>query len=64
VTSAVAGLPTDPLFRTKGHLVIDILTEVLADGVLLDFVCGDEAYGSCTELHEFCEGRDQAAATP
>ena len=60
VTSAVMGLPEDLLFRTKGQLAIDILTEAFADGVLLDFVCGDEVYGWCTELREFCEDHDQA----
>lgn len=60
VTSAVAGLPADLLFRTKGQLAIDILTKAIADGVLLDFVYGGEVYGSCTGLREFCEGRDQA----
>jgi hypothetical protein len=28
--------------------------------VRLDFVCGDEVYGSCTQLREFCEAREQA----
>jgi SRSO17 transposase len=60
VTSALAGLPADLVFRTKGQLAIDILTEAFADGVLLDFVCGDEVYGSCTELREYCEDHDQA----
>ena len=64
VTSAVAGLPANLLLRTKARLAIDILTETFAGGVLLDFVCGDEAYGSCTDLREFCEGRDQATAAP
>jgi DNA invertase Pin-like site-specific DNA recombinase len=32
----------------------------VADGVLLDFVCGDEVYGACTELREYCEDHDQA----
>ena len=59
-TSAVMGLPADLVFRTKGQLAIDILAEALADGVRLDFVCGDEVYGSCTELREFCEDHDQA----
>ena len=54
------GLPADLVFRTKGQLAIDILAEALADGVRLDFVCGDEVYGSCTELREFCEDHDQA----
>jgi SRSO17 transposase len=60
VKSVVMGLPADLVFRTKGQLAIDILAEALADGVRLDFVCGDEVYGSCTELREFCEARDQA----
>ena len=58
--SVVMGLPKDLVFRTKGQLAIDILTGVLAGGIRLDFVCGDEVYGSCTELREFCEARDQA----
>ena len=59
-TSLVMGLPEDLVFRTKGQLAIDILAEAVADGVRLDFVCGDEVYGSCTELREFCEDHDQA----
>ena len=60
VTSLVMGLPDDLQFRTKGQLAIDICTEAFADGVTLDFVCGDEVYGSCTKLREFLEGRHQA----
>jgi SRSO17 transposase len=60
VKSVVMGLPADLVFRTKGQLAIDILAEAFADGVRLDFVCGDEVYGSCTELREFCEDHDQA----
>ena len=60
VTSAVMGLPEDLAFRTKGQLAIDILAEAFADGVRLDFVCGDEVYGSCTQLREYCEDRGQA----
>ncbi len=59
-TSAVMGLPPDLVFRTKGQLAIDILTEALADGVRLDFVCGDEVYGSCTQLREYLEDHGQA----
>ena len=61
VKSLIIGLPLGLRFRTKGQLAIDILTEALADGVGLDVVCGDEVYGSCTELREFCE--DLARAT-
>jgi SRSO17 transposase len=60
VKSRVMGLPDGLVFRTKGQLAIDILAGVFADGVRLDFVCGDEVYGSCTELREYLEGRDQA----
>jgi SRSO17 transposase len=49
-TSAVMGLPENLAFRTMGQLAIDLLAEPFADGVLLDFVCGDEVYGSCTQL--------------
>ena len=58
--SAVMGLPADLAFRAKGQLAIDILAEAFADGVRLDFVCGDEVYGACTELREFCEDHGQA----
>src|SRR6516162_5826400 len=60
VTPAAMGLPTDLIFRTKGQLAIDILTEAAADGIRLDFVCGDEVYGACTELREYLEDHDQA----
>jgi SRSO17 transposase len=59
-TSAVMGLPQDLVFGTKGTLAIDLLTETFADGVQLDFVCGDEVYGSCTQLREYCEDHGQA----
>jgi SRSO17 transposase len=59
VKSLVMGLPADLVFRTKGQLAIDIMAEAFADGVELDFACGDEVYGSCTELREFFEARGQ-----
>jgi SRSO17 transposase len=58
--SQLTGLPENLVFRTKGQLAIDILAEAFADGIRLDFVCGDEVYGSCTELREYLEDRDQA----
>jgi SRSO17 transposase len=58
--SLTAGLPPDLQFRTKGQLAIGILAGAYADGLALDFVCGDEVYGSCTELREFLEARGQA----
>ena len=60
VTPAVMGLPEDLVFRTKGQLAIDILAEVFADGIRLDFVCGGEVYGSCTQLREYPEDHGQA----
>src|SRR5215470_9290587 len=60
VQRGVMRLPPDLAFRTKGQLAIDLLAEVLADGIRLDFVCGEEVYGSCTQLRELCEARAQA----
>ena len=60
VKSLVMGLPEDLVFRTKGQLATDILAEAFADDVRLDFVCGDEVYGSCTQLREFLEACGQA----
>jgi SRSO17 transposase len=59
VASLVMGLPLDLAFRTKGQLAIDIATEALTDGIRFDFFCGDEVYGSCTQLREFFEARAQ-----
>jgi SRSO17 transposase len=39
--AVATGLPPGLVFRTKGQLAIDLLTEVFAGGVQLDFVCGD-----------------------
>src|SRR5438046_308919 len=60
VKSLVVGLPLDRPFRTKGQLAIDISTDAAADGIRFDFACGDEVYGSCTQLREFFEDNDQA----
>ena len=57
--AAAIGLPTGLVLRTKGQLAIDLLTESFADGVGLDFVCGEEVYGNCTELRQFCEEAGQ-----
>jgi SRSO17 transposase len=59
VRSLAMGLPPGLVFATKGQLAIDILTGALEDGLRLDFVCGDEVYGSCTGLREFLEGCGQ-----
>jgi SRSO17 transposase len=58
--SLVTGLPPGLRFRTKGQLAIDVLGDAYADGLAFDFTCGDEVYGSCTELRGFLEGREQA----
>ena len=60
VRSLVTGLPLDLRFRTKGQLGIDILDGAYADGLAFDFACGDEVYGSCTELREYLESQGQA----
>jgi SRSO17 transposase len=60
VRSLVMGLPLDLAFRTKGQLAIDVCTGAYADGIRFDFTCGDEVYGSCTQLREFFETKGQA----
>ena len=60
VKSLVMGLPLDLQFRTKGQLAIDICTDAYADGLKFDFACGDEVYGSCTQLRQFLETSGQA----
>ena len=54
------GLPLDLEFRTKGQLAIDISKDAAADGIRPDFYCGDEVYGTCTELREHFEAAGQA----
>jgi SRSO17 transposase len=60
VKSLVTGLPLDLEFRTKGQLAMDIWADANADGLFFDFACGDEVYGSCTQLREFFEENRQA----
>ncbi len=60
VKSLATGLPPGLAFRTKGQLAIDLCAEACADGLAFDFVCGDEVYGSSTELRQFLESRGQA----
>jgi hypothetical protein len=60
VQSLVTGLPPGLRFRTKGQLAIDVLGGACADGLSSGFACGDEVYGSCTELRRFLEDRGQA----
>src|SRR5262245_3928955 len=60
VKSLVTGLPPELAFRTKGQLAIDIFFAAYADGIRFDFACGDEVYGSCTQLREFFEAAGQA----
>jgi SRSO17 transposase len=60
VKSLVMGLPAGLGFRTKGQLAIDISTDAATDGIRPDFYCGDEVYGSCTQLREHFEATGQA----
>jgi SRSO17 transposase len=60
VRSLVMALPAGLAFRTKGQLAIDISTDAAADGIRPDFYCGDEVYGSCTQLREHFEATGQA----
>jgi SRSO17 transposase len=60
VKSLVTALPLDLAFKTKGELAIAIVDDAVADGLVPDFVCGDEVYGSCTRLREHLEQGKQA----
>jgi SRSO17 transposase len=60
VKSLRMGLPPDLGFRAKGQLAIDLSTDAAADGIRPDFYCGDEVYGSCTELRGHFEAQGQA----
>ncbi len=60
VKSLLMGLPLDLAFRTKGQLAIDLSTDAAAGGIRPDFYCGDEVYGSCTELREHFQATGQA----
>jgi SRSO17 transposase len=55
VKSLVTALPLDLEFKTKGELAIGIFGEAIEDGLVPDFVCGDEVYGSCTKLRQRLE---------
>ena len=46
------------IWRAKGQLAFDILTEAFADSIRPDFVCGDEFYGLRTELREYPKNQD------
>jgi len=54
------GLPAGLASRANGQLAIDLSTDVAADGIRPDFYCGDEVYGSCTQLREHFEATGQA----
>jgi SRSO17 transposase len=53
------GLPEDLAFATKGELAVQILTDACADGMMTDFVCGDEVYGSSPALRGYLEDHAQ-----
>jgi len=49
------GLPAGLAFATKGELAVQILRDAYADGMDIDFACGDEVYGSCPALRSYLE---------
>jgi SRSO17 transposase len=52
---ASMGLPEGLVFKTKPELAIDILADILAEGIAVPWVAGDEVYGSNPSLRSFCE---------
>ena len=57
--AARMGLPQDLEFATKGQLATRVLAQAHAEGVLFDFVCGDEVYGNSPDLRRYCEQQGQ-----
>jgi SRSO17 transposase len=53
------GLPADLAFATKGELAVQVLSDAYADGMVVDFVCGDEVYGACPALRSYLEEEGQ-----
>ena len=53
-------MPLDLQFATKGQLAQVIVADALANGMRVDFVRGDEFYGSYTQLRDCLEGQGQA----
>lgn len=47
---AAAGVPAEVKFQTKPMIALDLLREILADGVSRAPVLGDEVYGNSSEL--------------
>ncbi|MGI5292027.1 transposase [Nonomuraea polychroma] len=60
IKAIITGLPLELTFATKGELAIGLLRYAYADGVGLDFVAGDDVYGTCPTLRAFLEEHDQA----
>lgn len=58
-TAARMGLPEDLPFATKGKPAAGIVRDAHDDGVVLDFVCGDEVYGNSPDLRSYCESMRQ-----
>lgn len=59
VKSLVTALPPDLRFKTKGELAIGIVDDAVADGLVPDFVCGDEVYGASAKLRAHLEQEKQ-----
>jgi hypothetical protein len=53
------GLPAGLVFAAKGELAVQILRDAYADGMVIDFACGDEVYGSCPSLRCYLEDHGQ-----
>jgi SRSO17 transposase len=50
---AMLGIDDDITFRTKPQLASDIVTEMIADATMPEWVVGDEVYGRSSQLRTF-----------
>jgi SRSO17 transposase len=55
---AALGVGAEVAFRTKPHLAIDILTDMVADHTMPPWAAGDEVYGRAGELRTFLQDND------
>jgi SRSO17 transposase len=56
---AHARIPNDLQFMTKGQIATRLVQEAHSDGIVADFVTGDEVYGASPDLRRYCEHNSQ-----
>ena len=55
-----AGIPEGTVFKTKGKLAVEVLSDALAKGYTADWTTGDCVYGDSRDLRDFLVEKHQA----